>query len=329
MADDPLEQAIGLIQAGKVEAARERLEFILKNDRNNVSAWHWYARTWPKAADRVRIWQACLRFNPGNELAQQALKDLNFDPQKQSRPTTVIVKKRSASASTWFLRGCIFILVAGAMFAWGLVRTFIPKNPEPYKHVQPVEYYLYVPRAYSADKEWPLFIGLHSARGDGLECWQLWQRHADEEEFILLCPSIPHTEEGYYQDVGETTVWRAVTEIKKDYRIRQRMFLSGFSAGGYFIQRFACNYPGNVSGLSILSSGMYVNPEQFPELIPMVIVIGSKDHPIAVTESMLFARKLQGYGFDIHHELIPNVGYSITPESIDLTIELFRKTMGK
>jgi Tfp pilus assembly protein PilF len=46
MSDDRLGQAISFVQSGKMNEARDMLEQILKTDRANISAWHWYAQTW-------------------------------------------------------------------------------------------------------------------------------------------------------------------------------------------------------------------------------------------------------------------------------------------
>jgi predicted esterase len=333
MTDDTLQRAIGLIKTGKLEAARERLELILKHDRSNLPAWHWYAQTWPGAKEKARIWQACLRFNPGCEQAQQALKDLNFDPPPQiisevKRPAA-IPKKAGAGASFWLTWGMIGLLATLAVFAWMAVKANVPQDPQQYRHVQPYEYYLYVPKAYSPDKEWPLFIGIHGAGGNGLQCWQLWQRYADKEGFILLCPSIPGYPDGFYQNVGEDTVWSSVAEVQKEYRIQPRMFFSGFSAGAYFIQGFAYDYSQAVSGLSILSAGMYIDPSAFSELVPMVVVIGDQDNATSVQNSRAFVEGLQAYGFDVQYKVMPGVGHAVTKEGVDLTLQLFRKTIGK
>jgi predicted esterase len=332
MADNSLEQAIWLIQAGNIEAARERLELILKNDRCNIPAWHWYAQTWPGAKEKARIWQACLRFNPGCEQAQQALKDLNFVPPKPVRTEIqrpVVIPKTRTGASLWLVWATIGLLATVALFAWMAVKANVPKDPQQYRYVQPYEYYLYVPKAYSPDKEWPLFVGIHGAGGNGLQCWRLWQAYADKEGFILLCPSIPGYPDGFYQNVGEDTVWSSVTEVQKEYRIQQRMFFSGFSAGAYFIQGFAYDYSQAVSGLSILSAGLYIDPSAFPELIPMVVVIGDRDNAASVRNSRAFVEGLQGYGFDIQYKVMPGVGHAVTKEGVDLTLQLFRKTIGK
>jgi phospholipase/carboxylesterase len=223
----------------------------------------------------------------------------------------------------------IGLLATIAVFAWMAGKAAVPKDPQQYRHVQPYEYYLYVPEAYSADKEWPLFVGIHGAGGTGLQCWQLWQAYAEQEGFILLCPSIPGDPQGFYQDVGETAVWSSIAEVQKEYRIQQRMFFSGFSAGAYFIQGFTYHYPQAVSGLSILSAGLYIDPSMFPELIPMVVVIGGDDYAASVQRSQVFVDGLKGYGFDVQYKVMPGVGHAIRKEGVDLTLDLFRKTIGK
>jgi phospholipase/carboxylesterase len=332
MADERLERAIRLVQSGKMDDARKLLELILKEDRNNIPAWHWYAQTWSRDKDKIRVWEACLRFNPANPLAQEALRDLNFTQPKQTSSETKIpvrTAKTGIGPSQWLLWVSISLLAVAAIFAWTLVKNSTPIDPQQYKHVQPVEYYLYVPKAYSADQEWPLFVGIHGAGGNGLQCWQLWQSYADKEGFILLCPSIPGFPDGFYQDVGETTVWAAVGEVKKEYRVRQRMFFSGFSAGAYFIQGFTYHYAQYVSGLSILSAGLYQDPNMFPELIPMLVVIGDQDYASSVQSSQIFVSGLQQFGFDVQYKVMPGVGHAVTKDGVNLTIDLFRKTIGK
>ena len=333
MADDRLERAIGLIQSGNRETAREQLELILKQDRHNIAVWHWYAQTWPKDADKIRVWEVCLRHNPENQLAQEALRDLKFIQTKQMSTETKIpvpqASKRGTSPLPWLGWVSMGLLAVAAISVWVLVKNSTPKDPQQYKHIQPVEYYLYVPKAYSADQEWPLFVGIHGAGGSGLDCWNLWQSYADKEGFILLCPSIPGDSSGFYQDVGENTVWSAIGEVKKEYRVRSRMFFSGFSAGAYFIQGFTYHYPQSVKGLSILSAGLYLNPNMFAEVIPMLVVIGDRDHAAAVQTSQMFVRDLRQFGFDVDYQLMPGVGHVITKDGVNLTIDLFRKTIGK
>ena len=336
MSNQRLEQAIELVQSGKTEEARELLELVIKDDRHNITAWQWYAETWSKPKDKIRVWEVCLRYNPANQQAQQAL-DLLTSSQPgmdHARSNHEIISPAKVSGTAtrsfpWLLWVSIGLLMAVAVLAVLTVRNSAPKDSAAYRHTQPVEYYLYAPKAYSSDREWPLFVGIHGAGGTGLDCWNLWQSYADKEGFILLCPSIPGDASGFYQDVGEKTVWSAIGEVKKQYRVRPRMFFNGFSAGAYFIQGFTFHYPQYVSGLSILSSGVYLNPNMFAELVPILVVIGDRDDPVAVETSRMFVRNLGQFGFDVQYEIMPGVGHTVTKDGVSLTIELFRRISGK
>jgi hypothetical protein len=325
VSNQTLEQAAELIKLGNLEKARELIEVAIRENRHDLSAWQLYVDTWPKPKDKIRVWELCLRHNPGNPQAQQALALL--DPKMIAHAISGRANMRSTPWLLWFSIGAL-ALVAGLAIVAVRAKTYVPKNPDDYRHTQPVEYYLYVPENYTADREWPLFVGIHGAGGTGLQCWHLWQKYAEEEGFILLCPSIPGDASGFYLDVGENTVWNAVGEVKKEYRIRQQMFLSGFSAGAFFIQGFTYHYPQYVNGLSILSSGMYMNPRLFINLVPMVVVIGGSDNVDAVQTSQDFVTNLQKFGFDVQYRVLPGIGHTVTQEGIDMTIELFRRTSG-
>lgn len=326
MSNSILEQAAGLIKTGNIEKARELLELTIRENRHDLSVWQLYASTWNTPRDKIRVWQLCLRHNPGNIQAQQALMQLNVDP-TITHPANV--GREKTRATPWLLWAGIGALIVVAVLAVIAIRNAVPLNPADYRHTQPVEYYLYVPEDYTADREWPLFVGIHGAGGNGLECWNLWQEYAEEEGYVLLCPSIPGDASGFYQDVGENTVWSAVGEVKKEYRVKQQMFLSGFSAGAFFIQGFTYHYPQYVNGLSILSAGVYLNPRSFVYLVPMVVVIGDADDPIAVQTSSDFVANLRKFGFDVQYEVVPNAGHWVTQEGVDMTLELFGRTAGK
>jgi predicted esterase len=330
-----LEIASQLIKSGRIEQARLLLEQFIKEDLHNIQAWRLYAETCTNPKDRRRIWEFCLKHNPTNPLATQALAYLTSDyEQKQDFrsiseiPAPTSLNTRLADRySQWLVAACMSMFIIVAILSVVVILLKAPINPQRYRHYWPVGYYLYVPKEYNADKEWPLFIGVYGAGGTGLDCWDLWQSHADEEGFILLCPTIlPGNPDGTYPEQAKEVVWSAIDEVKKEYRIQQRMFLAGYSGGGYFIQDFTCRYPQYVSGLSILSTARYLDPKQFQEYVPILIVNSELDHPTVLYNSAAFSNQLYDLGFDYMITILPE---ELSDIGIQMTFELFRKTIGK
>jgi len=373
MTDIRLQNAIGLVRAGKIMEARGLLEPMLKADPANISVWFWYAETWPSTAQRTRILEACLRANPNHgrvTAALDALKSqasgvdvLQTDPVKRSFPPpgpapapmngpndsiSRLQEKSSKQvsmsgpvpkpgtegskgnrSSIWLFLGAATLFLAFFSAVVILAFNSIPKDPAKYRHDQPVEYYLYAPGNYSADHEWPLFVGIHGSGGSGLECWNLWQAYADKEGFILLCPSIADAGGGWYQSDGEAKTFSAINQVRANYRVSSREFVVGFSAGAQFVQGFAFKYPQYVSGVSVLSAGNYYTPNLGARGIPFLVVIGDQDDPLGVQGSEIFASSLSRTGFEVQYVVLPGVGHTVTDKGKELTIALFRKTIGK
>jgi alpha/beta superfamily hydrolase len=330
MAEDRLEVAKNLLKMGKTVDARQVLEAFLKDDRNHIHAWYLYSEAWTNVEDKKRVWGYCLRFNPDSAEAKRALSVLNDTTNNQTqfvkRNKLPAPKKKTDIVFTMF-SGCAGLLIV-CVIGWTI--NFLisqPDDPSPYRHVQPVEYYLYVPDDYSSDHVWPLFVGIHGSGGSGLDCWNMWQTYAEKEGFILLCPTIPGDAGGYYSDVGERTVWGAVGEVQRDYRVSPRMFLAGFSAGAYFVQFFTSHYPDSVSGLAILSTGYYV--EGFQPRMPILVAIGGADNRESLRKNEIFVNYMNQNGFDVEYHVLPGVGHWPSGKMKQLTIELFRETIGK
>ncbi len=367
MADQDLEGAIRLVQAGKTKEAHELLEKIVNADVHNVTGWFWYAKTAPSAREKTRILEACLRFNPDDVNTRAILglapraqpqpasspvptapNSLTFTssgeplpstdsaestqpiksfapPRPEAPPEAPAPKKRRGSI--WLLLGSVLVLLAFFGVAGWIAYNSIPPDAAKFRHTGAVEYYLYVPKAYSADREWPLFVGIHGSGGTGLDCWNAWQSYAEREGFILLCPSIADSSGGWYQEDGETKVFNVINEVRGEYRIAPREFMAGFSAGAQFVQGVAFRYPQYLSGAAVLSAGNYYPPSFLG--VPMLVVIGGGDDAGAVSTSADFASRLQQAGADVQYVVLPGVKHTLTDQGRKLTIELFRKTQGR
>src|SRR5512135_2502113 len=73
MADESWESALKLVQDGNIREAHSIFEKIVSSDVHNISAWFWYAKTGASGAERTRILQNCLRFNPDSAETREIL----------------------------------------------------------------------------------------------------------------------------------------------------------------------------------------------------------------------------------------------------------------
>jgi len=198
-------------------------------------------------------------------------------------------------------------------------------NPTPYYREKPTEYSLYLPSSYTAEKEWPVFVGIHGFGSDGTACLEMWQAYADREGFVLVCPSLGDENGGWYQDEGERTVRAILKEVKKECRVQNKIFLAGFSAGAQFVQGFAFAYPKSVSGVAVLSSGNYYEPSSSASSVPFLVLIGDQDFPAGLKSARQFSELLKQAGFVIDLHILPGVKHEISSQALELTIEFYRK----
>ena len=77
MSDDPLNEAIQLIKAGKKDDAKRILEPFIRANPHNIQAWLWEAETRETLPGKIKILELCLRFNPDEQGVKTMLEKLN------------------------------------------------------------------------------------------------------------------------------------------------------------------------------------------------------------------------------------------------------------
>jgi peptide/nickel transport system ATP-binding protein len=93
MSDDLLQQAIGLIKAGRKREAQPLLQGLIKADPKNVAAWLWYVETCQSVPERLKVLEVCQKFNPTHPQVQKALVAVqaapvsSFSEQSAAMPT--------------------------------------------------------------------------------------------------------------------------------------------------------------------------------------------------------------------------------------------------
>lgn len=117
----------------------------------------------------------------------------------------------------------------------------------------PRSYHLYVPAIYDPEQPTPLVIQLHGRPDNGLGfAWRMdMKRVADEEGFIIVAPDGLDMEWKYYSGLSPSYPYNhiddmaflstLVDDLALDLNIdRNRLYVVGFSNGGFFTQRLAC-----------------------------------------------------------------------------------------
>jgi len=233
---------------------------------------------------------------------------------------------RSKRRHSWFLMGLIvFFLLALGFYVFNV----LPADPTKYIHSQPYEYYLYVPRAYTAERSWPVFVGIHGSSGSGLHCWYWWQSFAEKEGFILICPTLTEGGGSWHQSEGEQKVSSVVSQVRSEYNLEETLFLAGFSAGAQLVQGYAFRNPQSVKGVAVLSPGYAFSSTMNARDIPFLVVTGDQESPRRLEVFDQLVVLLEQNDFDVEYHLLTGVGHTVTEETMKLTIEFFRKVNGR
>ncbi len=222
------------------------------------------------------------------------------------------------------LRCFLFAIILLGIVACSPSYVLTP-NPTPYYETSPSEYYLYLPSSYTPEKDWPILVAVHGYGGDGAQALSWWQTYAEKGGFILVCPSMGAGNGDWDFTQNEANLLGILQDVRKEVRTQKKVFLTGFSAGGQFVQVFTYSHPKLVKAVSILSAGNYHEPYEDLRDIPFLVMIGKQDNPLAKQGARSFVETLQGSGYSVEYEVLPGIGHEITLEALEKTILFFQK----
>ncbi len=157
-------------------------------------------------------------------------------------------------------------------------------------------YDLHVPASIKAQTEGqktvPLVLAFHGKGGNGQEMEQATQFNqlADQKGFIVAYPDSigghwdarRSTQPETANDVGFIST--LIDQLAKEYPIdRQRVYIAGFSNGGMFTHRLACELSDKVAAGAVVSAAMPANLSgscKPSEPVPMLLINGTEDPAI-------------------------------------------------
>ena len=203
---------------------------------------------------------------------------------------------------------------ASAMDKGVLVGRSIHRLPLHDPLTDHVNYLLYVPPSYSRGpvSEWPLILFLHGSeqRGDDPELLQdmallAFAEKAGDFPFIAVFPQCP-------QNIHwpPRIVKKVLDSVESELRIdRDRVYLTGFSLGGYGTWQTAAAFPRIFAAIAPIC-GMSDLPE-VPRLtgIPIWAFHGAQDVNVPVTESRKMIDTLRKSGVNARLTVYPALAH--------------------
>jgi len=177
-----------------------------------------------------------------------------------------------------------------------------------------VNYLLYVPPSYSQGPaaDWPLILFLHGSeqRGDDPALLQdvallAFAEQEGDFPFVALIPQCPRNTHW-----PPSIVKKVLDAVEAMLRIdRDRVYLTGFSLGGYGTWRTAAAFPGTFAAIAPIC-GMSDLPDA-PRLsrIPIWAFHGAQDVNVPVTESRKMIDTLRKSGADARLTVYPDLAH--------------------
>lgn len=170
---------------------------------------------------------------------------------------------------------------------------------------------LYVPESYTAEKKWPLILGLHYSYGSGADYIVNWQLTAQRYGYMLLCPD--SGDNIHWSRADGQRVMSLLNKIMNKYNVDEdRIYLTGFSAGAHFSYYMGLKYP-NVFKAVVPVGGSIFRYYDRGDIklsksagkhIPVYIIHGTKDRTVHIDEARRSRDLLLKYGYEVKYEEI-------------------------
>lgn len=130
------------------------------------------------------------------------------------------------------------------------------------------EYFLFLPPRFDSSRTyWPLVV-VHGGGGNGGSPFPnvSMARFAAESalDAIVISPSFLNDDNNAsrFPSLGEGAFLDAVLrEVRKEFRLRPKILLTGYSRGGQFSHRYALAHPDRVAAVAPLASGTWTTPD--------------------------------------------------------------------
>ena len=211
------------------------------------------------------------------------------------------------------------------------------------KDSQGMDCHVYTPDVIDPAITYQLVVGVHGAggRGNGAGGMSGWAKRGD---VIVIGPSFETKGERPYQNgdgVHAEKLLALFETLKKSHKLREQMFLHGFSGGSQFVHRFTMLHPKVVCGASAHSGGSWATDNHgtismAAKKIPFAISCGQKDVAFSFPGALYnrlewyerFLKEIDEKGFCYIGATWPDVGHSMSAGAWELVMQCFQLATG-
>jgi predicted peptidase len=197
-----------------------------------------------------------------------------------------------------------------------VAQHYLPEQGSGTDGTAPVNYLLYLPPEYDANRKWPLVVFLHGAgeRGEDLEKLRraglpgMVQRDlARDWGFVLLSPQCP--KDSYWNPEQITALVEHVSSrLAVD---RDRVYLTGYSMGGFGTWATASYKPDRFAAIAPLCGGGDPASAERLKNLPTWAFHGDKDQVVPFEASKTMVDAVKKCGGNIRFTAYPGAGHGI------------------
>ena len=172
------------------------------------------------------------------------------------------------------------------------------------------KYLVIVPDDYDSQRTYPLFIAVHWYQGTAEEQVNIWQRFANRDKYILLCPQFYDGYQGLSGQEDKKLIQMLIEVSARFPYDKDKVYLVGCSGGAQFVHRFAFRHPDLVTAVSMMAAGGLSQPPDTDQArrVKFLVAVGEKDERASANQE--FYQDLVALGYDAKWKLFKGVGHS-------------------
>lgn len=226
------------------------------------------------------------------------------------------------------LLACLFALACGRDYPEitpGQVRAFKIPVVRPNGSCDSTLCLVSVPIGYGPDRSWPVLVALHGY-GSGAEPFHaLWKHVTSAAGYVLVTPQ---GEEPTAEGIGRAWGPRAGEVIRRSIDAtagtvhidRARIFLTGFSQGGWLTYSLALKHPHVFRGIAPLGAGRNLPDTSGLDVLRGTrVYIGHGGLEPGLEDVRSLAAKLRSHGCEVLLQEYPGTGHGLPePTSAEL-----------